>query len=117
MELCFHDECPICFEQMRERDFFTKLECGHIFCKRCVSQLRDNSRTNGFFLCPYCRRAQYNTKCCLVNYGKMFYYKYQTEFSICVSVCMWVIALLIYIMIILFMAQHSSSQLGVRRRE
>lgn len=108
MELCFHDECPICFEHMRDRFFFTKLDCGHIFCNRCVEKLRSETRHIGFFLCPYCRRAQHNSKCCITRYANVFYYRYHNELSLCISICLWILAMVIFVTVIVLIDYYSS---------
>lgn len=108
MELCFHDECPICFEQMRDTHFFVSLDCGHIFCKNCVDRLKNYTIDSGFFLCPYCRRIQYTSKCYLIKCVKNFYHRYKTEIQIFLKVCLWMSIVLIFIIILLLLEIYSA---------
>jgi len=45
-------ECSICYETP-SRTTKTRLECGHIFCFRCIHQW---IVANGHYTCPMCRK-------------------------------------------------------------
>jgi len=45
-------ECKICLDSLQEKD--TKiLECGHIFCRKCIKAWYQRSTT-----CPTCRHQE-----------------------------------------------------------
>lgn len=43
----FDDKCPICYELLTEQNVI-KTNCSHVFCKSCLSQLKNT-------ICPMCR--------------------------------------------------------------
>jgi hypothetical protein len=45
-------ECQICVDP--DNTEFAQLNCGHVLCKRCVSDIAER-REKSFVLCPYCR--------------------------------------------------------------
>jgi hypothetical protein len=42
-------ECPVCFLDTRGTKRSSALPCGHVTCKACVDELRDQE-------CPICRK-------------------------------------------------------------
>ena len=46
-----HRTCPICLEQIGDKNF-CKTECGHEFCLKCLVSSCMQNNTN----CPLCRK-------------------------------------------------------------
>ena len=42
--------CPICLENMKDVDRCLKLDCGHIFCEKCIYKWFERKKT-----CPVCK--------------------------------------------------------------
>jgi hypothetical protein len=58
-----NEECPICFENMIEKDErdvinknIIKTECGHLFCKNCLERWQRNEPISPPYKCPSCRQ-------------------------------------------------------------
>lgn len=46
--------CPICFE-LTTKETFTLTSCGHIICKGCRDELKENTPSGADIKCPTCR--------------------------------------------------------------
>lgn len=44
--------CPICYGMYSNVNWVSTIPCGHSFCKRCVTRMRDGGRIT----CGICRR-------------------------------------------------------------
>ena len=44
-------ECPICFEEINDKNMIYLKSCKHKFCHKCINYLIDKNLNN----CPYCR--------------------------------------------------------------
>ena len=50
------DDCPICLEKYKEKDKCVRLNCSHIFHKRCLNQwLKNRIDKSEELNCPLCR--------------------------------------------------------------
>nr|XP_048294298.1 E3 ubiquitin ligase TRIM40-like isoform X1 [Myodes glareolus]XP_048294299.1 E3 ubiquitin ligase TRIM40-like isoform X1 [Myodes glareolus]XP_048294300.1 E3 ubiquitin ligase TRIM40-like isoform X1 [Myodes glareolus]XP_048294301.1 E3 ubiquitin ligase TRIM40-like isoform X1 [Myodes glareolus] len=47
------DICPICLDPVKEA---VRTECGHLFCRMCLTQHMDKASVSGFLRCPVCRK-------------------------------------------------------------
>ena len=56
-ELKKHWECPICLEMIKPQELDIT-NCGHYFCKGCLTQHKANAKARGaeHCNCPNCRR-------------------------------------------------------------
>ena len=46
-------ECPVCYRTRNEQ---VLLECGHIFCKKCIKEWSNKNKLNKVVsTCPMCR--------------------------------------------------------------
>lgn len=54
-------ECPVCCE---DTEIFnqTITNCKHIFCKKCINTIRQNTSINQYIKCPLCRKSIYCIK-------------------------------------------------------
>ena len=46
-----YTECSVCFDRLT-KDNMELLKCGHIYCKSCISKLKENATPT----CPTCRK-------------------------------------------------------------
>ena len=57
-------ECPICvnlFDSDKFKPYI--LECGHTYCKTCITSMHKKSKNPKWFNCPTCRKKIMTDKC------------------------------------------------------
>ncbi|KAH0504673.1 Tripartite motif-containing protein 40 [Microtus ochrogaster] len=47
------DICPICLDPVKEA---VRTDCGHLFCRMCLTQYMDKASVSGVLSCPVCRK-------------------------------------------------------------
>ena len=47
------DICPICLDPVKEA---VRTDCGHLFCRMCLTQYMHKASVSGVLSCPVCRK-------------------------------------------------------------